>query len=494
MHRLRRLLFRTVPASVAATLVATGLAAPSATPSRPVVTDKVQSLSKGTVERGWSRAADTSHPTELVGFEWQGGDQGTIEVRAKRSGHWSGWHQVESDPTEGPDLGSREPPARNTAGPVWVGRGTRQVEVRVVDGRIAALKLHAIHSDEPGASGGTKPAGAVAPQPGIVSRQAWRADESYRTLHAGCSQPEYAPAVRLGVVHHTVTANDYAPSDSASFIRGIYYFHTHTNGWCDIGYNFLVDRFGTAFEGRFGGIASPVVGAHALGFNRGSTGVALLGTFTTAPMPGPMYEGLRALLAWKLSIHDVDPTATIDFNDRRAAALSGHRDLDSTVCPGDMPYAALPQLRRELAGMEALAPKLNVSSVLSGKLLDVSARSQSPGAAVIQWPANGGPNQQWRFEPVGDQVYKIVSVNSGQVLDVAGRSTAPGTRVIQWPWNGGTNQQWRVEPVGDQVRIVSVNSGQVLDVEGASSANGTSIIQWPWNGGANQRWARPQVG
>ena len=495
LRTLRRLLLRAAPAVMGVTLFATGLVAPSpAGNARAIVADRVQELARQTVRVGWARSADTGHPTQLVGFEWAGREEGAVEVRVRQDGRWSEWQLVEGDPAEGPDVGSREHRGHTTAGPVWVGRGVRQVEVRVAEGELSGLKLHAIRSEEPPppALGGTEPAGAQA-QPGIVSRAAWGADEAYRRRNAGCGNPEYASGVRLALVHHTVNSNTYSAAESAALIRGIYHFHTHTNGWCDIGYNFLVDRFGTVFEGRFGGIQSAVIGAHAAGFNTGSTGVALLGTFVNDAVPGAAYNSLRGLLAWKLGIHGVDPRATISFNGRNLSTVSGHRDVNATECPGGRLYDLLPQLRNELGNLMG-APRFNVTSAATNKLVDVWGASQRAGAAVIQWPATGGPNQQWRFEPLGNDVYRIVAVHSGHVLDVFGASKAAGADVIQWPWNGGANQQWRLVPLnGGLVQIASVNSGMVLDVYGASTADGAKLIQWPWHGGANQQWSRRQL-
>jgi hypothetical protein len=162
-------------------------------------------------------------------------------------------------------------------------------------------------------------------------------------------------------VHHTVSSNGYSPDDVPAIIRGIYYFHTHNNGWCDIGYNFLVDDFGRVWEGRFGGIDKAVIGAHAGGFNTGSTGVALIGTFDTTPVPAAMYNGLRAVLGWRLGIAGVDPGATITvtagaFDGSKyptgaqvaVKTISGHRDVDETDCPGNDAYSLLPQLRNNV--------------------------------------------------------------------------------------------------------------------------------------------------
>ncbi len=495
LRALHRLLTRAAAPVIALSLVTTGLVAPSSgSKARAIVADRVQGLARERVRPGWSRTADTGHPTHLVGFEWEGRQEGALELRVHQRGRWSEWQLLEGDPTEGPDEGSPERRGHTTAGPVWVGHGVRQVEVRVAEGELRGLKLHAIRSEEPPprALGGTEPAGAQA-QPGIVSRAGWGADESWRTRNSGCGRADYASSVRLALLHHTVNSNTYSAGEAAALVRGIYHFHTHTNGWCDIGYNFLVDRFGTVFEGRYGGIQSAVVGAHAAGFNTGSTGVALLGTFVNDAVPGNAYNALRGLLAWKLNIHGVDPRATIAFNGRNLPTVSGHRDVNATECPGGRLYDLLPQLRNDVAGMQS-APRFNVTSAQSGKLVDVYGGSHAPGAAIIQWPANGGANQQWRFEPLGNDVYRIVAVHSGQVLDVYGRSTAAGADVIQWPWNGGPNQQWRVVALSSgMVEIVSVNSGMVLDVFGAGSADGAKLIQWPRHGGANQQWSRRQL-
>jgi len=498
----RLLLTRLLPVTLVASLFTTGLVtANQATDAKAKVADKVQALTEGVAEPGFSRTADTGQPSQLVGFEWHGRQAGAVEVRAKQGNGWAEWQRLEGDPAEGPDADSPEHHDKTTAGPVWVGKEVTQVEVRVVEGSLTGVKLHALRSEEPKVSGGTKPAGATPAQPGIVSRAEWGADESYRSLNTGCGSAAYASGVRMAIVHHTASPTDYTPADSAPYMRAIYYFHTHTNGWCDIGYNFVVDRFGTVFEGRYGGITRPVIGAHALGFNTGTTGVALLGTFMTDSVPSPMYDGLRALLAWKLSIHGVDPQATISFNGKTLYTVSGHRDVNSTDCPGDMPEGLLPQLRRDLGGQADPTPppsarRYALQSASSGQFMDVSGASRSAGGGVIQWPNNGAPNQRWQFDDVGNGVFVIESVNSGLVLDVSGASTNAGAPVIQWPWNGGFNQLWRVAVLNDPssnpalIVIQSMSSGMVIDLAGASVEAGASLIQWPWAAYPNQLWWR----
>jgi hypothetical protein len=86
-------------------------------------------------------------------------------------------------------------------------------------------------------------------------------------------------------------------------------------------------------------------------------------------------------------------------------------------------------------------------------------------------------------------VYRLLNRNSGQAADVNGASTTDGASVIQWPWNGGTNQQWLIiNNGGGYYRIINFNSSDAMDVNGGSTANGASVIQWPWNAGNNQQW------
>src|SRR5205814_8139148 len=108
----------------------------------------------------------------------------------------------------------------------------------------------------------TPSASASVPIPPINTRASWGA-------RAPKATPGYASSVQMTFVHHTVNSNTYAQSDVPSILRSIQAYHMDSNGWDDIGYNFLVDRFGGMWEGRGGGMDQPVIGAHTLGFNTG---------------------------------------------------------------------------------------------------------------------------------------------------------------------------------------------------------------------------------
>jgi hypothetical protein len=128
-------------------------------------------------------------------------------------------------------------------------------------------------------------------------------------------------------------------------------------------------------------------------------------------------------------------------------------------------------------------------NVNSGQALDVNGGSTANGAGIIQWPQNGGNNQQWVIAANGGGYYKVTNRNSGQSLDVNMSSTANGAGIIQWPWNGGNNQQWQITATSDGIyKVINRNSGLALDVNGASSTNGAGIIQWPYSGATNQQW------
>ncbi|MEV5364507.1 N-acetylmuramoyl-L-alanine amidase [Streptomyces cellulosae] len=206
-------------------------------------------------------------------------------------------------------------------------------------------------STGPDPSGSTSPAAPAAPA--IVSRADWGADESLVV-----DPPSYLDTVDAVFVHHTAGTNDYDCADSAAIVRGILTYHVETNGWSDIGYNFFVDKCGTVFEGRAGGVDKPVRGAHTYGFNGYSAGVSLLGDYENGGTPtAAAKKAIADLSAWKLGLHGVDPEAQVTltaagdtgvYDTGEQATLntiSGHRDGYATLCPGAALYSALPEIR-----------------------------------------------------------------------------------------------------------------------------------------------------
>ncbi|MFE9722245.1 peptidoglycan recognition protein [Streptomyces sp. NPDC005794] len=201
-----------------------------------------------------------------------------------------------------------------------------------------------------------------APRPTIVSRAEWHADEGLVKEGA-----VYTGTVKAVFVHHTGHTNAYDCVDAPKMLRAMEETHVRGEGWDDIGYNFVVDRCGTIYEGRAGGVGRSVRGAHATGFNAHSVGIAALGTFDPGVrVPKALIEGIAKVGAWKLD-RAVDPRGIVRMvstNDeslyRRGEvvylhAVAGHRDTFQTYCPGEALYARLPAIRAEMARIRAAA-------------------------------------------------------------------------------------------------------------------------------------------
>jgi hypothetical protein len=194
----------------------------------------------------------------------------------------------------------------------------------------------------------------TAPRPRIVPRTVWM-DDTARHVQP---PPRYDDKVVAVFIHHTDSPNGYDCADSPRIIRYLYAGQTGVRSWDDIGYNFLVDRCGTIYEGRAGGVDRAVTGAHTQGFNHRTAGIAALGTFTEGmPVPKAMTDAIAALAAWKLGLAGIDPRSLADLvssnslsrykkgEAARLPALAGHQDGYMTSCPGAALSARLPAIR-----------------------------------------------------------------------------------------------------------------------------------------------------
>src|SRR6478736_4404294 len=191
--------------------------------------------------------------------------------------------------------------------------------------------------------------------------------------------------VHAGFVHHTVNANDYTRAEVPGIIRSIYAYHTHARGWSDIGYNYVVDRFGRIWEGRYGGIDRPVVGAHTLNYNDYAFAMSAIGNYDVKEPTSAMVEAYGALFAWKLSLHGVNASSTSQLvGSRSFAAINGHRDAAATACPGRYLYARLGDIRRLAADAQrGWAGRELESDIASTPHPDLVARRASDGQAFV---------------------------------------------------------------------------------------------------------------
>ncbi|WP_435862457.1 N-acetylmuramoyl-L-alanine amidase [Streptomyces phaeochromogenes] len=187
----------------------------------------------------------------------------------------------------------------------------------------------------------------IGARPRIVTRRGWGADETLRERNFS-----YTKTVKAAFVHHTASGNNYRCAQAPSVIRSIYRYHVKSSGWRDIGYNFLIDKCGNIYEGRAGGVAKPVMGAHTLGFNTNSMGIAVLGSFGSANPPAASVKAISKLTAWKLGLFGANPKGKTYLKSGggnlyrkgknvRLNVISGHRDGFATECPGGRLYAKL---------------------------------------------------------------------------------------------------------------------------------------------------------
>jgi N-acetylmuramoyl-L-alanine amidase len=301
---------------------------------------------------------------ELVGLHWRG--SGRVEYRTRSlAGRWS-WWLLSKDENALPDRGTGE--LRSMRGwrvgePQWTG-ASNAIQYRSL-GRVSRVRAFLVRSPR-------LPVGDKRPElagsPPIITRADWHADESIRR-----GAPYYADGIHLAIVHHTAGSNSYTKAQSASIVRAIELYHVQGNGWNDVGYNFLVDKYGQIFEGRYGGITRPVVGAHAQGFNSGSVGISLIGDYSSTSITPAARAALVSLIAWRLDLAHIDPLSKVvrvsSGNPRYPAGtaitlntISAHRDVYPTSCPGASLYAQLPSLRTEVS--KTGLPKLYAPAVV----------------------------------------------------------------------------------------------------------------------------------
>jgi N-acetylmuramoyl-L-alanine amidase len=372
---------------------------------------------------------------DMVGLHWQGA--GSVEFRTRSvAGRWSGWQPAAPESEDLPD-GAAGP--WHLGNPYWVGASDR-IAYRT-RGRVTRLRAYFIESPEE-----RVPLRRVSMtgSPPVIARAAWGANEAIRR-----AAPRFARTIQFAVVHHTAGSNSYTASQSAAIVRGIEVYHVKGNGWDDIGYNFLVDKYGQVFEGRYGGVDKNVIGAHAEGFNNGSVGVALMGTYQTAAPTAPEKTALVNLLAWRLDVAHVDPLSALTFdsggNPRFPAgtpvflrAVSGHRDTGFTTCPGAVVYAQLGTLARQAA--TSGLPKLYAPSV-QGQLGGL-IRFQGRLSTALPWTVT-------------------VTDSSGAVV-----ATGTGTsNVVDWTWDASTaptaSYTWTISAAGVRSATGAIGTASV---------------------------------
>ncbi len=400
-------------------------------------------------------------PFQLVGIHWRG--PGRVELRTRTAvGRWSAWTAVHEAVEDAPDTGSAESGGGRgwrIGAPVWVGNAAA-LEVRTI-GRVTRARALTVRSPLSKVPYRVVASTAV---PKLVARAAWQADE---TIVKG--KPSYADTLRMAHVHHTAGTNSYTRLQAPAIVRAIELYHVKGNGWNDIGYNALVDRFGTVYEGRAGGIDRNVVGAHARGFNTGSFGIAVMGDFRTVEPPAAAVDALVRTLAWRLDLAHADPLGTFNGisagNERFGVgvpvflrAISGHRDTGLTTCPGERLYTRLGDIARRVAalGLPKLYAPVAAVDESGGIRFRARVSSALPWSVVVTDPAGTelargagtGTAVDWTWRPLTP----VVAGTRWRIETAGARSaegTLGGTATVTLQLSAATASPATISPNGD---------------------------------------------
>ncbi|HEY7719142.1 MAG TPA: FG-GAP-like repeat-containing protein [Pedococcus sp.] len=366
--------------------------APKATPDavRPEVFTTERSTARFTVAGvSWAESSSVA-PGDV-----------SVRVRVREAAGWSDWEHL-GIPDEGPDTHSGEGAGARIGTSPLLTPGASAIQVRVdtatgvapTDLRVTTIDAGTSPADDdltrsaPAAS-----ASAAALQPTIITRAQWGADESLRgstTLNS---------TVKAITIHHTASTNAYTQDTTAAQIRGIYAYDTKGLGWADIAYNFLVDKWGRIYEGRAGSITAAVRGAHAMGFNTDTMGVAALGNYEEVAAPTPMVDALAKVAGWKLSQYGVDPTGKATLTSAGGSgtkyaagvratldAVNPHQATSYTLCPGKYLSPQLGTLRTKAANWarwsSLTGPPVVTTSGLYAAYGTLTLKEGSTGTAV----------------------------------------------------------------------------------------------------------------
>ncbi len=494
-------------------------------PTTPTVTEvgfggrlsgSVGRTSPGTSgNQGPSVVVSTPEPVTgygTVGVTWAPSSSTSPEIqvwaRTRLDGAWGEWVDFEYDAEHEPDPSSGEGEAARPGTDAYPVGEVDAVQVKLsapsVEGLPTDLRLAVV---DPGVETSPRRATAAIPaegedagdaelsaatdgvpaRPAIFSRAQWGADESMRdrsSLHYG--------RVTMGFVHHTVNANDYTREQVPSLLRGIYAYHTRSRGWSDVGYNFLVDRFGRIWEGRYGGVARPVGGAHTLGYNDDAFAMSAIGNFDVTRPSQAMLDAYARLFAWKLSLHGVTATGQQSLRGTTFQNLSGHRDAGSTACPGQYLYARLGDIRLATAALQKSFASRQLRTDLGGAPSpDAIVRdAATKRALVVRFVADGSSAPtlvrtaldlrgvasvlnagDWNGDGTGDVVARLGRAQGRRLVLYAGGAEKDGVPTFAAPvaMDLDTTSLRRITPVGDltgdgRPDLVALDSAKALQV------------------------------
>ncbi|MFH0982751.1 MAG: S-layer homology domain-containing protein [Planctomycetota bacterium] len=368
------------------------------------------------------------------------------------------------------------------------------------------------------------PAAAAVDQPTVISRAGWNADPKYLNW-----APQFYPAKKLIVHHTTDNLNSNGTQEYyAKLVRSIYYYHAVTQGWGDIAYNFLIDPLGNIYEGRYSDndsnspsgedvYGNGVIGGHTYGYNTGTVGIAVLGTYTSRDISVAARASLEQLLAWEAKKNGIDPTGSDPYHNPFNSSstiqtwnITGHRDYRSTDCPGTTFYNTLPTIRQDVLNLTGSvttptpsptyielaaspsSPTIGQQVTITASLIEESSRAPVSGQTVsfatggiatdptslgtAITDSNGVASMQatlttagmhWvtaGFDPGTNTTYRGSTTSAEVNVSPTGLSATPGDARVQLSWSAATGASgYNIYRSGVKVNSALVTSASYLD-------------------------------
>lgn len=411
-------------------------------------------------EPGRRLASEEVAGFDLLGISMSAASADHLLARGRTDGRWSPWVHVEVNPDHRPEgsegaTGARKAPGLHSE-PVWFGGADAYQVSAPAD--VAAIQVHLVRPRvqsltvavaEPVAS-----AAVAANGPTILTRSQWGARPPAVT-------PSIAADLKLAVVHHSVTANDYSRDEVPALLRSIQTYHMDVQGWNDIAYNFAIDRFGRIWEARAGGVTKAVIGGHAQGFNTYTTGVMVLGDFTSARPAQAAVDAVADVIGWKFARHQVDVRGSTQFTSlgspRYASGtvltlprIVGHRDVGQTGCPGNQLYSRLNEIRTKAAARFDAYITQQPETPLFGDFDGDGLRD------VLRYRPGATADELWS-RPGVDNLHTPVNI-AGTYRPVVADLDGDGSDDVLWyaPGSYPGDQVWYGGPAGFTSQVVDL--------------------------------------
>lgn len=305
--------------------------------------------------------------------------------------------------------------------PAFLPAKTRRVEVKIELSRIALRRSPAVQEYQcflhsPGhtaaavqsslqsaslgtAEEGTAEVGTLTSKSGTALQGAGFARPTFATrTEWGCpwGQTSGPNTLTPTVPTHLIVHHSFSPgndiTDWIAAVRGIWNYHVNSNGWSDIGYNWLIDPKGVIYQGRaWVDTNDNTQGAHFCGYNGRTMGVCMLGDFNSITPTDAALRSLVRLLAYRAFTNGINPRG-VSFHQgssRNLNNISGHRDGCSTDCPGNVLYPQLPTLRnRVFALLNPPIVERPTVSIVNQQSAEVSVFVRPNGSATdvfVEW-------------------------------------------------------------------------------------------------------------